>query len=195
MSAAPPALLLASSSPRRLELLAQLDIVPDQIHAPDIEEVPQAAEHPRLYVRRMAQEKAEASRDIIPGAIVLAADTVVACGRRILPKAHDEAAAERCLALLSGRRHTVYSAVAVIDAAGVLREKTSQSRVAFKQLDEAEIAAYLASKEWQGKAGGYAIQGRAAGFIRWMQGSYTGIVGLPLFETRSLLRTAGYHAV
>jgi septum formation protein len=193
MTAASPALLLASSSPRRRDLLLQLGITPDKIHAPDIDETPGRAEHSRAYTVRMAREKAEAARDVFPGAIILAADTSVVCGRMILPKAEDEATARWCLRRLSGRRHIVCSAIAVIDAAGVLREKMSQSKVAFKRLDDTEIEAYMAGGEWQGKAGGYAIQGQAAGMIRWTQGSFTGIVGLPLFETRALLRTAGYH--
>ena len=188
-----PALLLASSSPRRRDLLAQLGIVPDEIHAPDIDETPLKDEHPRIYAARMAREKAAACLDILPGAVVIAADTTVACGRRILPPVEDEKTARKCLALLSGRRHSVYSAVAVIGPDGKMREKISLSKVAFKYLTGDEINAYIASGEWQGKAGGYAIQGRAAALVRWMQGSYTGVVGLPLCEARTLLIATGYH--
>ena len=159
------------------------------VHA-DIDETPLKAEPPRDYARRMAREKAEAAAD--PNAYVLAGDTVVAVGRRILPKAEDEATARRCLELLSGRRHTVLSAVALRGPDGTLRERLSETQVRFKRLSEEEIRTYLAGGEWRGKAGGYAIQGSAEGLIAWIGGSHSGVVGLPLFETRALLRAAGF---
>ncbi len=138
----------------------------------------------------MAREKAEAATD--DTAFVLAGDTVVACGRRILPKAEDEATARDCLQLLSGRRHRVLSAIALRAPDGSIRERLSETQVRFKRLSHEEIDAYLASGEWHGKAGGYAIQGRAEGLIAWIQGSHSGVVGMPLFETRALLISAGF---
>lgn len=189
-----PRLLLASASPRRRELLARLGIVPEGIAAADIDETPRKAEPPRDYARRVAREKAEAidGGPMVSGAHVLAGDTVVALGRRILPKAEDEATARRCLALLSGRRHRVLSAVALKAPDGTLRERLSETIVRFKPLSTAEIDAYAASGEWHGKAGGYAIQGAAEGLIAWIQGSHSGVVGLPLYETRALLKAAGF---
>ncbi|MBC2666575.1 septum formation protein Maf [Novosphingobium flavum] len=184
------ALVLASASPRRRELIARLGIEPTRIGGADIDESPRKAEDPRAYARRMAREKALAAAD--PAAHVLAGDTVVALGRRILPKAEDEQTARRCLELMSGRRHTVLSAVALLAPDGTLRERLSETVVRFKPLSEAEIAAYLAGGEWHGKAGGYAIQGSAEGLIAWISGSHSGVVGLPLFETRALLRAAGF---
>ena len=186
-----PQLILASASPRRLDLLAQIGVVPDAVRPADIDETPQDAELPRDYAQRMAREKALAAAD--DGALVLAGDTVVAAGRRILPKTEDEAEARRCLALLSGRRHRVLSAIALRAPDGTLRHKLSETAVRFKRLSDAEIDGYIASGEWRGKAGGYAIQGRAAGLIDWIQGSYSGVVGLPLYETRILLEAAGYR--
>ena len=185
-----PRLVLASASPRRLELLARLGVTPDAVVATDIDEKPQPAELPTVYARRMAQEKAGAAA--APGSIVIAADTVVAAGRRVLPKADTEEQARQCLDLLSGRRHRVHSAVTVVDAAGVARHRLSTTMVAFKRLSAQELDAYLASGEWRGKAGGYAIQGRAEALVRAIQGSHSGVMGLPLFETRALLRTAGW---
>ena len=185
-----PALVLASASPRRAELLARLAMEPHRIAPADIDESPQEGERPRLYASRMAREKALAV-DCAPGEIVLAGDTVVAAGRRILPKAEDEATAPRCLDLLSGRRHDVLSAIALRDADGMLRERLSITQVRFKRLSPAEIDSYVAGGEWQGKAGGYAIQGAAEALIPWIQGSHSGVVGLPLFETRALLVAAG----
>ena len=185
-----PALVLASTSPRRRELLAQIGVEPARIAAPDIDETPRGGELPRVYALRMAEEKARAV-PLSPGEIALAGDTVVAAGRRILPRAADAAQVADCLRLLSGRRHRVLSAVATIDAQGALRLRLSESIVAFAPIDAAAIAAYAASGEGEGKAGGYAIQGRAGAFVRWMSGSYSGIVGLPLYETRALLRAAG----
>ncbi|WJY18913.1 Maf family nucleotide pyrophosphatase [Alteriqipengyuania flavescens] len=186
-----PQLILASASPRRLDLLAQIGVMPDAVRPADIDETPQDAELPRDYAQRMAREKAQAAAD--DGALVLAGDTVVAAGRRILPKTEDEAEAQRCLALLSGRRHRVLSAIALRAPDGTLRHKLSETAVRFKRLSDAEIDGYIASGEWRGKAGGYAIQGRAAGLIDWIQGSYSGVVGLPLYETRILLEAAGYR--
>jgi septum formation protein len=190
----PLKLILASASPRRRELIARLGITPDAIAAADIDETPQPREIPRDYARRMAREKALAIPGEISGnaAHVLAGDTVVACGRRILPKAEDEATARACLALLSGRRHRVLSAIALRDPDGTLHERLSETVVRFKPLDRTEVEAYIAGGEWEGKAGGYAIQGSAEGLIASIAGSHSGVVGLPLFETRALLRAAGF---
>jgi septum formation protein len=183
-------LVLASASPRRLELLARIGVVPDEVAPAEIDEAPRKGELPAQYACRMAAEKAAAVAR--PGALVLAADTVVAAGRRILPKAEDEDTAAAALALLSGRRHRVLSAVTLVDPAGQARHRLSTSIVAFKRLSAEEIAAYLASGEWRGKAGGYAIQGRAEALVRMVAGSHSGVVGLPLYETRALLRAAGF---
>jgi septum formation protein len=183
-------LILASASPRRLELLARLGIVPDAVTPAEIDETPRKAELPDRYACRMAAEKAAAAATA--GSLVLAADTVVAAGRRILPKAESEDEARAALTLLSGRRHRVHSAVAVTDAEGRTRIRLSTSMVAFKRLSPDEIQAYLASGEWRGKAGGYAIQGRAEALVRMLSGSHSGVMGLPLYETRALLRAAGY---
>lgn len=185
-------LALASSSPRRRELLAQIGIVPDRIAPPEIDETPAKGELPRPYCLRMAEAKAAAVAPE-PGEIVLAADTTVAVGRRILGKPADAAEAERFLRLLSGRRHRVVTAVAVRDAERI-RSREVITMVKFKQLSEPEIAAYLRSGEWRGKAGGYAIHGLAGPLIPWISGSFTGVVGLPLAETANLLRAAGYKA-
>ncbi len=185
-----PALILASASPRRRELLARLGIVPARVTAADIDESPRKAELARTYAARMAREKAIAAAD--DAAFVLAGDTVVAAGRRILPKAEDETTARRCLELLSGRRHRVLSAIALLAPDGSLRERLSETVVKFKVLSDDEMRAYLASGEWHGKAGGYAIQGSAEGLISWIQGSHSGVVGLPLYETRALLKAAGF---
>ena len=183
-------LVLASASPRRRELIARLGVVPDAIVPADIDETPAKAELPRCYALRMAREKAEAGAS--DNSYVLAGDTVVAAGRRILPKAEDETTARRCLELLSGRRHTVLSAIALRAPDGPIREKLSTTQVKFKRLSHEELAAYLAGGEWDGKAGGYAIQGSAEALISWIQGSHSGVVGLPLFETRALLKAAGF---
>jgi septum formation protein len=167
-----------------------LGIEPARIAAADIDETPLKAELPRDYAVRMAREKALAASD--QDAFVLAGDTVVAVGRRILPKADDAQTARQCLALLSGRRHRVFSAVALRAPDGRLRERLSETQVRFKRLSSEEIDAYLAGGEWRGKAGGYAIQGAAEGLIAWIGGSHSGVVGLPLFETRALLKAAGF---
>ncbi|WP_375395301.1 Maf family protein [uncultured Sphingomonas sp.] len=185
-----PALVLASSSPRRLELLGRLGLVPARIAVPDIDEAPLKGELPRIYVLRVALAKA-AAVERSPDEIVLAGDTVIAAGRRILGKPADRVEARSMLALLSGRRHHCLSAVVVVDRDGVVRHRLSDTIVAFRPLPAAEIEAYLDGTEWQGKAGGYAIQGRAEAFVRFLSGSHSGVVGLPLMETRALLKTAG----
>ena len=186
-----PRLILASASPRRHDLLAQIGLVPDAVDPAHIDETPLTGELPAIYAARIAAAKAEVVAVRHRGAVILSGDTVVAAGRRILPKAEDEATARACLRLLSGRRHRVFSAVTLIDAGGTARHRLSTSIVLFKQLHPAEIDAYAATGEWQGKAGGYAIQGRAAALIQWMSGSPSGVIGLPLYETRALLTTAG----
>ncbi|HEY3848621.1 MAG TPA: Maf family nucleotide pyrophosphatase [Acetobacteraceae bacterium] len=184
-------LVLASASPRRLDLLAQIGIVPDRVVFPDIDETPARTELPRPYALRLARAKVDAVE--APGYLVLAADTVVAVGRRILPKADTEADARRCLALLSGRRHRVLTAVVLAIPGGKPRsERLVTSVVAFARLTGPQLDAYLAGGEWRGKAGGYAIQGQAAMFVRFLSGSYSNVVGLPLFETAQLLRGAGW---
>lgn len=188
-----PLLVLASASPRRLELLRQIGLQPDRIDPADIDETPGAGELPPTHALRLAEEKARAVMPRHPGAYILAADTVVACGRRILPKPADPATARKCLELLSGRRHRVHSGIALVGPDDRLILRRVESQVAFKRLSEAEIAAYLRCGEWRGKAGGYAIQGRAAALVRWMCGSYSNVVGLPLFETAQLLAGRGYR--
>lgn len=183
-------LVLASASPRRLDLLARIGVTPDTVLPAEIDETPRHGELPVRYACRMAAEKAAAAAE--PGTLVLAADTVVAAGRRILPKAESEVEARATLALLSGRRHRVLSAVTLVDAGGKARHRLSTSVVTFKRLSDEELADYVASGEWRGKAGAYAIQGHAEALIRRLDGSYSGVVGLPLFETRALLRAAGY---
>ncbi len=185
-------LVLASASPRRLELLRQIGIEPDQIVPAEIDESTRKNELPVAYARRMAREKAAAVQPLVVGAFVLAADTVVAVGRRILPKPADEAEARHCLSLLSGRRHRVLGAVFLLLPDGRQGERLVTTRVGFKRLSRDEIEAYIASGEWRGKAGGYAIQGLAAAFIPWIEGSYPNVVGLPLAEVRSLLSGLGY---
>ncbi|WP_298164159.1 nucleoside triphosphate pyrophosphatase [Novosphingobium sp.] len=184
-------LVLASASPRRRELLARLGIPAPRVLATDIDETPLPREQPREHAVRLAAGKARAAAALAPDAVILAGDTVVGVGRRILPKAEDERTARRCLALLSGRRHRVFSAIAVLTPDGTLREALSETVVRFKRLEPAEIEAYIAGGEWHGKAGGYAIQGSAEGFCVWLAGSHSGVVGLPLYETRRLLRAAG----
>ncbi len=192
MTSEKPHLILASASPRRLALLEQIGVRPDAVRAADLDEAPLKGELPRSHALRLAHEKARVVAALEPHALVLAADTVVACGRRILPKAETEADARACLALLSGRAHRVYTAIALISPDGRLRERVSETRVTFKRLSDTECDAYIALGEWQGKAGGYAIQGHAAAFIRLLTGSYSGVVGLPLFETAALLSGVGF---
>ena len=184
-------LVLASGSPRRAELIGRLGIRPAAIDPADIDETPLKGESPGPYAARVAAAKAALVVGRHPGMAVLGADTVVAAGRRILPKTDDIAAARACLQRLSGRRHRVHSAVTLIDRQGVARHRLSTSIVAFKRLTSAEIEAYLAGGDWQGKAGGYAIQGYAESWVRMLSGSHSGVMGLPLFETRALLAAAG----
>lgn len=186
-----PPLILASASPRRQQLLARIGVTADAIVPADIDETPIKAELPRVYARRMAAQKAEVVASQHPDSAVLSGDTVVAVGRRILPKAESEAEARMCLELVSGRRHMVLSAVTLMLPDGRSLHRLSESAVIFKRLHADEVDAYIASGEWQGKAGGYAIQGSAEALIRSMAGSYSGIMGLPLYETRSMLVTAG----
>jgi septum formation protein len=185
-------LILASASPRRLDLLKQIGVAPDVVLPADVTEEPLKDETPPQLAARLALAKARAVADRNADAIVLAADTVVACGRRILPKAEDTTTARRCLALLSGRRHRVHGGIAVLAPQRALSIRLITTIVTFKRLTEDEIAAYLASGEWHGKAGGYAIQGRAAAFVKALNGSYTNVVGLDLFATAALLRGVGW---
>ena len=180
-------LVLASGSPRRIELLAQIGITPDAVDPAAIDETPLRDELPQALAARLAAAKARAVAPRHPGAHVLGADTVVACGRRILPKTEAEAEVRACLKLLSGRRHRVITGLCILAPDGHARARLVTSVVVFKRLTAAETEAYLASREWQGKAGGYAIQGRAAAFVRFLSGSYSNVVGLPLFEAASLL--------
>ena len=186
-----PEFILASASPRRRELLARLGVEPARIVSPDIDETPLPGELPRAHAIRLAAEKARAAALLAPGTYILAGDTVVGVGRRILPKAEDEATARACLALISGRRHRVFSAVALAAPDGTVRAALSETALRFKRLSNSEIDAYIAGGEWHGKAGGYAIQGMAEGFCLWLAGSHSGVVGLPLYETRMLLIAAG----
>ena len=190
MSERKPKFVLGSGSPRRLELLAQIGVVPDAVRAPDIDETPLKGELPRPYCARMAREKVAA----VPadaGDVVLCADTTVALGRRILGKPEDVAEAEAFLRKMSGRRHKVITAVAV-RCGDRIWERDGQSDVKMKVLSEPELRAYLAGGDWQGKAGGYGIQGAAGAFLPWISGSFSAIVGLPLAETANLLIAAGY---
>jgi septum formation protein len=173
--------------------LRQIGFEPDRIDPAEIDESPLSREAPAAYALRLAAAKARAVVPRNADSYVLAADTVIACGRRILPKPEDEATARICLEHLSGRRHRVHSGIACANPDGRLAVRRVDSRVAFKRLSEAEIAGYLATGEWRGKAGGYAIQGRAAAFVSWVSGSYSNIVGLPLFETAQLLLGQGYR--
>lgn len=187
-----PRLVLASASPRRLALLRQIGVEPDLVVPAEIDESPARDEQPRALAARLAEAKAEAVAALHPDAYVLGADTVVACGRRSLPKPEDRDEAAKCLALLSGRRHKVLGGLTIVAPDGRRARRLVVTAVAFKRLTEAETAAYLAGEEWRGKAGGYAIQGRAAAFVRFLSGSYSNVVGLPLFETASALGGLGY---
>lgn len=187
-----PRLVLGSSSPRRLELLGQIGLEPDVIEAPNIDETPQKGEKPRPYAARMAREKAEALEPHHLGDFIITGDTVVAAGAQILPKATTLAQARACLERLSGRSHSVFSALTIITDEGQIHERLSQNRVTFKRLSAAEISSYLDSGEWQGKAGGYAIQGLAAGLISRLRGSFSGVVGLDLYHVQSILGGAGF---
>lgn len=186
-----PRLILASSSPRRLALLRDIGLTPHDVIAADIDETPHPRELPQKLAARLAAEKLTAVALRYPDAVVVAADTVVGVGRRILPKAESADDVRHCLALMSGRRHHVYTGVAVRGLDGKIRARLVESCVIFNHLSEADIEKYIASEEGLGKAGGYAIQGKAAALIRFMSGSYSNIVGLPLFETAALLRASG----
>lgn len=187
-----PLLVLASASPRRLDLLNQAMIVPDKVDPANIDETPDKKELPRVYVERMARQKAHCVRQRHDQGLVLAADTVVALGRRVLPKAEDEAQVEACLRKLSGRAHTVMTAVCLIACDGKVSERVCITRVVFKHLSDEEIRYYLKSCEGIGKAGGYAIQGLAATYVKQINGSYSNVVGLPLYETANMLKGNGY---
>jgi septum formation protein len=186
-------LILASASPRRRTLLAQIGIEPAEIASADIDETPRDKETPRELAGRLAREKAQRVAAAKPGAFILAADTVVACGRRILPKAEDEETARRCLELVSGRAHRVFTGVALMFPEGTVAERLVETRVKVRRLSQAQIADYVASGEWRGKAGGYGIQGRFEEHAISIIGSYSNIVGLPLYETANLLRGAGWR--
>ncbi len=184
--------ILASSSPRRLALLKDIGVTPDKIVAAEIDETPKPRELPRGLAQRLALEKLNGVALREPKGIILAADTVVACGRRILPKAEKADEVRACLKILSGRRHHVYTGVALRAANGKIMQRIADSVVAFQQLSSQDIEAYAASGEGIGKAGGYAIQGRAAAYIRFISGSYSNIVGLPLYEVSQMLRGCSY---
>ena len=184
-------LVLASASPRRLDLLRQIGLEPDRVEPTDIDETPQTNETPRRLALRLAVEKAAAAAARAPGCTVLAADTVVSVGRRVLPKTESADEARKCLNLLSGRAHRVMTGVAVIAPDGRTASRLSESRLHFKRLSAAEIDLYIAGGEWTGKAGGYGIQGAAGAFVMSLQGSYSGVVGLPLYETWALLAGLG----
>jgi septum formation protein len=198
MDRPPPSLVLASASPRRLALLQQIGVEPVALLPADVDETPHRREAPRVVAARLARAKAEAARTIashrpeLAHSLVIAADTVVSVGRRILPKCEIRDEAEDCLSLLSGRAHRVYTGVALSTPAGRMRERLVETRLRFKRLSRREIDFYLASDEWRGKAGGYAIQGLAAMFVARLVGSYSGVVGLPLHETAALLIGEGY---
>jgi len=185
-------LILASASPRRLDLLARIGVVPDGIHPAEIDESIPSGELPRVHAERLASEKAAAVAALFPDDLVLAADTVVAVGRRILPKVEDEATLRRCMALLSGRRHRVLTGVALALPGGGTRARLVETMIAIKRLSSEEIDYYAAHGEWRGKAGGYALQGYGEVYVRHLAGSYSNVVGLPLAETRHLLKSAGY---
>ena len=187
-----PQLVLASASPRRFDLLAQIGVRPDLVCAADLDETPQKGELPAAYARRIAVAKAQAVGAGHDG-LILAGDTVVACGRRILPKAETADSASACLRLLSGRQHRVYGGIALITADQKLLARVVCSKVRFRRLNAADIDACIAAGDWQGKAGGYAIQGFAARYIRYIDGSYSNIVGFSLYDVAALLDTAGYQ--
>ncbi len=193
-----PKLVLASSSPRRLALMQQMGLEPDALIPADVDETPRRAELPRTLAARLASEKAQAAfriaqtRGNVEGAYLIAADTVVSVGRRILPKCEIAEEAEDCLRLLSGRAHRVYTGVSLITPKGTERRKLVETRVRFKRLTARDMAAYVSSGEWRGKAGGYAIQGLAGSFVVKLIGSYTSVVGLPLYETAALLGGEGF---
>ena len=185
-------LILASASPRRLDLLGRIGVVPDAVVPAEIDESVPKGELPRDHALRLAREKAEAIAEREPHALVLAADTVVAVGRRILPKVEDEQALRACMRLLSGRRHRVMTGVALAAPGQSLRTRLVETTIAMKPLSDDEIDFYAGHGEWRGKAGGYALQGYGEVYVRYISGSYSNVVGLPLAETRNLLKAAGY---
>jgi len=185
-------LILASASPRRLDLLARIGVIPDFVVPADVDESVPKGELPREHTLRLAREKAAAVAAMEPDALVLAADTVVAVGRRILPKVEDEDTLRACMRLLSGRRHRVLTGVALAALGGVMRERLVETTIAMKRLSDEEIDYYASHGEWRGKAGGYALQGYGEVYVRHIAGSYSNVVGLPLAETRVLLKSAGY---
>jgi septum formation protein len=185
-------LVLASASPRRLDLLARIGVIPDAIDPADVDEGVLKGELPRPHALRLAIEKAAVVAERHPQSLVLGADTVVAVGRRILPKVEDEATERKCLALLSGRRHRVLTAIALAIPGQAMRTRVVETMISLKRLSQEEIDFYVAHGEWRGKAGGYALQGYGEVFVRTMSGSHSGVVGLPLAETRHLLKSAGY---
>ncbi|GHC80477.1 Maf-like protein [Limoniibacter endophyticus] len=193
-------LVLASGSPRRIELLQQVGLEPDRLLPTDLDETPLKAEHPRSLAKRLSMAKAERARTILKAegsvsdVFIVSADTVVSVGRRILPKAERAEEARYCLELLSGRAHRVYTGVCVVTPGGKVRQRLVETRLRFKRLSRTEIDAYIASGEWRGKAGGYAIQGLAGSFVVKLAGSYTNVVGLPLYETEALLAGEGLRA-
>lgn len=194
-------LILASGSPRRLDLLKQIGIEPDRLMPMDLDETPKRAEHPRSLARRLSGEKAAAAHEVLrhepasAGAFILAADTVVAVGRRILGKAEFAEDARAALHLLSGRSHWVYTGVCIVTPSGQHRQKVVETKVRFKRLSRQEIDTYVASNQWHGKAGAYGIQGIAGVFVQKMSGSYTNVVGLPLFETAQMLAGEGFDTM
>lgn len=193
MDRKPQRLVLASASPRRLDLLRQIGLEPDVVSAAEVDETPQPTETPRQLAVRLALAKGERVAAAEPDAFVIAADTVVAVGRRILPKVEDETEGRRCLELLSGRSHRVLTGVAVFGPGSRRAQRLVETRVTFKRLNGREIDAYLASQEGLGKAGGYGVQGRAGAFVINLQGSYSSVVGLPLYETAALLEGLGHR--
>jgi len=190
--------VLASASPRRLQLLERVGLTPDLLNPSDIDELPHKRETPRALSIRLAKEKAQRAlemplvKELGPNAFVLAADTVVGLGRRILPKAETVDQARDCLSLLSGRSHWVYSSVCLIAPGKKLSSRCVETKLRFKRLSREDMDSYIASNEWRGKAGGYAIQGRAEAFVRLLSGSHSAVIGLPLYETVHLLEGAGY---
>jgi septum formation protein len=193
-----PKLVLASASPRRMQLLEQVGLTPDLLNPTDIDETPQRRESPRRLSIRLADEKAKVAitaplvKVLGPNTYIVAADTVVGMGRRVLPKPANAEEAMDCLRLLTGRAHWVYSTVTVVAPGGKTSTRCCETKIRFKRLSRDEMQTYIASEEWRGKAGGYAIQGRAAAFVRYLAGSHSGVVGLPLYETLHLLEGAGF---
>ena len=185
-------LILASASPRRVDLLKQIGITPDEIYPADIDETPLKKEHPKDLALRLALAKGQAVAEKFSGSYILSADTTVACGARLLDKAEDKDYAEHCLRMLSGRRHHVYGGIALIKPDGDILSRLCDTVVQFKRLSEGEIQDYLENKEWQGKAGGYGIQGFAASYIKFLRGSYSNVVGLSLYDVSAMLTSSGF---